>query len=66
MRELAIIEGEDIETRIVIAAHHEAGHAGIAARLGLRLRVEGIMGLSSNRFVLRNRSRPEILQTEPK
>jgi hypothetical protein len=43
MSEPAIIEAEDIETRIAIAAHHEAGHAGIAARLGLRLRTEGIM-----------------------
>lgn len=40
---MAIIEGENLETRIAIAAHHEAGHAAVAARLGLRLRAEGIM-----------------------
>jgi hypothetical protein len=39
----AIIEGEDLDTRIKIAAYHEAGHALIAARQGLRLRAEGIM-----------------------
>jgi hypothetical protein len=43
MNELAAIEGEDVETRIAIAAHHEAGHVAIAAVLGLRLRAEGIM-----------------------
>src|SRR5258708_16844402 len=43
MSELEIIEGEDLEKRIAIAAYHEAGHAAIAARLGLRLRAEGIM-----------------------
>jgi len=43
MSQLATIEDEDVDTRISITAHHEAGHAAIAARLGLRLRAEGIM-----------------------
>ena len=34
---------EDLEAKIRIAAHHEAGHAVMAARLGLRLRAEGIV-----------------------
>jgi hypothetical protein len=33
----------DIEIRLAIAAHHEAGHIVIAAALGLPLRSEGIM-----------------------
>lgn len=33
----------DIEARLAIAAHHEAGHIVIAAALGLPLRSEGIM-----------------------
>src|SRR5664279_4282946 len=32
-----------IESRLAIAAHHEAGHIVIAAAAGLRLRPEGIM-----------------------
>jgi len=43
MNELAIIEPENLDTRIAITARHEAGHAAIAARLGLPLRAEGIM-----------------------
>jgi hypothetical protein len=42
MRELEIIEGEELEKRIVIAAYHEAGHAVVAAGVGLPLRAEGI------------------------
>jgi len=43
MNEFEIIEPESLDTRIAITARHEAGHAAIAARLGLRLRAEGIM-----------------------
>jgi len=43
MSQLATIRLEDIEAKIIIAAHHEAGHAVIAAERGLRVRAEGIM-----------------------
>jgi hypothetical protein len=43
MSQLATIRAEDIEAKIIIAAHHEAGHAVIAAERGLRVRAEGIM-----------------------
>ncbi|MFZ0913137.1 MAG: hypothetical protein WBQ76_07320 [Candidatus Korobacteraceae bacterium] len=34
---------DNLDTRLTIAAHHEAGHIVIAAAMGLRLRPEGIM-----------------------
>jgi hypothetical protein len=34
---------EDLANEIAAAAHHEAGHAVIAASIGIRLRKEGIM-----------------------
>jgi hypothetical protein len=34
---------DDLDTRLTIAAHHEAGHIVIAAAMELRLRPEGIM-----------------------
>jgi len=37
------IEAEDVQTRISIAARHEAGHAVMAAENGILLRMEGIM-----------------------
>jgi|SRR5271166_5403827 len=39
----APVKNENIDAKIEISAHHEAGHAVIAAVLGRRLRSEGIM-----------------------
>jgi hypothetical protein len=41
--EQGVVKAEDIDAKISIAARHEAGHAVVAATLGLRLRAEGIM-----------------------
>jgi hypothetical protein len=35
--------GEDLDMRMAMTAHHEAGHIVVAARCGIRLRPEGIM-----------------------